>query len=331
MELNFTTSRFSLASKTRKEKKMKQKTLVLTAALFVTIACGAHAQGQALRTFVTVAGSDANDCTFSTPCRTFAGAVPNTLPGGEITALDSGAYGVVTIDKALTLQAAPGAHVALGDGTATSVVMINAGAADVIVLRHLHISRSGRSLRGIEFNSGGTAGSLHIESCVVTGFPSAGIRFFADDGCDANGCPELFVKDTITRNNGKGLHFFGGYASLDHCRIEDNTTGVHVEVQSRLTIRDSVVAGNSLYGLKSEVLAETTLENCAVTRNGTGIQASYINFPIEMFGRFYVSNTLIVGNTTGLSPGGGYIISFRNNRLAANTTNGAFTSGIPQQ
>jgi nitrous oxidase accessory protein NosD len=140
--------------------------------------------------------------------------------------------------------------------------------------------------------------------------------------------PENFA---IARNNGKGIHFFGGYASLDHCRIEDNTTGVHVEMQSRLTIRDSVVAGNSTYGLLSEVLADTTLENCAVTRNGTGIQASGIGSPYNWLGRFYLSNTLIVGNKTGLSPGGGQIISFGNNRLATNTTNGAFTSTIPQQ
>ena len=307
---------------------MKYKTIVLIAGLFVTLVCAAQAQAQALRTFVAVAGSDANDCTFATPCRTFAGAVPNTAPGGEITALDSGAYGVVTIDKALTLQAAPGAHVALGDGTSTSAVTINAGPSDVIVLRYLHISRTGSIQRGIEFNSGGPSGALFIESCVVTGFPAAGIRFVADDGCDSNGCPELFIKNTIARNNGKGIHISGGVASLDHCRFEDNATGVHVSTQSRVTISGSVVAGNSSYGFFSEVLADTALENCAVIRNGTGIKASSGGFFV---GRFYVSNTLITGNTTGLLPSGGRIISFGNNRLAANSTNGAFTSTILQQ
>jgi nitrous oxidase accessory protein NosD len=307
---------------------MKHRTFVLIATLFMTLVCAVQTQAQALHTFVAVAGSDANDCTFSTPCRTFAGAVPNTAPGGEITALDSGEYGAVTIDKALTLQAAPGAHVSLGDGRSTSAVTINAGASDVIVLRHLHISRSGSTQRGIEFNSGGTAGALHIESCVVTGFPDAGIRFYADNGCDANGCRKLFVKDTIARNNGKGIHFFGGFASLDHCRIQDNATGVHIEMQSRVTIRDSVVTGNSGYGLRSEVLADTTVENCKVSHNGTGIKAASGGFFI---GRFYVSNTLIVGNSTGLAPSGGRIISFGNNQLAHNSTNGAFTSTIPQQ
>src|SRR5688572_15335009 len=113
--------------------KMKQRTLISIAALFVTLIGVAQAQAQSARTFVAVAGSDANDCTFTTPCRTFAGALPNTAPGGEITALDSGVFGVVTIDKAITLQAAPGAHVALGDGTSNTAVTINAATSDVIV------------------------------------------------------------------------------------------------------------------------------------------------------------------------------------------------------
>jgi hypothetical protein len=306
---------------------MKQRTLVLIATFFVTLAFAAQTQAQAARTFVAVAGNDANDCTFATPCRTFAGAVPNTAPGGEITALNSGAYGVVTIDRALTLQAAPGAHVALGDGTANSAVTINAGPSDVIVLRHLHISRSGNIQRGIDFNSGGPGGALFIESCVVTGFPLDGIRFVADDGCSENGCPKLFIKNTIARNNGRGI-YFNGYATLDRCRIEGNATGVHVSAPSRATIRDSVVADNSSYGLFSEALADTALENCAVTRNGTGIRASSSGFFV---GRFYVSNTAISLNSTGLSPNGGRIISFGNNRLSGNNTNGAFTSTIPQQ
>ena len=184
---------------------MKQRTLVFIAALFVTLVCAAQAQAQSRRTFVAVAGSDANDCTFSTPCRTFAGAVPNTAPGGEITALDSGAYGVVTIDKALTLQGAPGAHVALGDGTANSAVTINASGSSVVVLRNLYISRIGRMLGGIEFINSGAV--LHVEGCVVTGFAS-GYGIWAQGMCSGSGaCLHLFIKDTILRENSTGSFF----------------------------------------------------------------------------------------------------------------------------
>ena len=315
---------------------MKQKTFVLIATLFVTLVCAAQAQAQSLRTFVAVAGSDANDCTFPTPCRTFAGAVPNTAPGGEITALDSGAYGVVTIDKALTLQAAPGAHVALGDGTANGAVTINAGATDVIVLRSLYISRTGRMLRGIEVNS---AGVLHVEGCVVTGFAAgdgyggSGIR--AAGACTGSGaCLHLFIKDTILRQNDYGITLEAATAVIDRSWIENNTTGLIAINFGGATVRDSVVAGNSDTGVLAASVS-IGLEDCLVTRNGTGIYSAGVP---GLLGVVRVSNTMIVGNVTGLKtnfvgfgPMYAEIISFGNNRLAANTTNGAFTSTIPQQ
>ena len=308
---------------------MKQRTLVFIAALFVTLFCAAQSQAQSARTFVAVAGSDANDCTFGTPCRTFAGAVPNTSPGGEITALDSGAYGVVTIDKALTLQGAPGAHVALGDGTTNSAVTINAGASDVIVLRNLYISRTGRMLGGIEFNLGAV---LHVEGCVVTGFASSGGHGIRTSGCnDSGACRQLFIKDTILRENYWGIMLQNATAVIDRSWIENNTMGLTTQVFGSATIRDSVVAGNSVAGLTAAP-GSIRVEECLVTRNGTGIASSKVP---GLPGIVSVSNTMIVGNVTGLDqnigPQEGEIISFGNNRLAANTTNGTFTSTIPQK
>ncbi len=312
---------------------MKQKTLVLIAALFVGFVCVAQAQAQAARTFVAVAGSDANDCTFSTPCRTFAGAVPNTAAGGEITALDSGAYGVVTIDKALTLQAAPGAHVALGDGTANSAVTINVSASSVVVLRNLYISRMGPVLRGIDINS---LGVVHIEGCVITGFASGsgyggyGIR--AIGACSGSGaCVNLLIKDTIMRENDYGIWLSAATAVIDRSWIENNTIGLQGNISGGALIRDSVVAGNSDTGLLA-IPGNIRVENCSVTRNGTGIYAGDLVYA----GVVYVSNTMIAGNVRGLKTQNppnseGEIISFGNNRLAANTTNGAFTSTLPQQ
>jgi hypothetical protein len=207
-----------------KKTSMKRRTLTLIAAVAASMIWAAESLALPLRTFVSTSGNNANDCTFNTPCRNFAGAVPKTDPRGEITALDSGSYGVVVIDRDLTLQAAPGVHAALGDSTTTTPVVINAGASDVVVLRNLFVSRVGRTLRGIEFNTGR---ALHVESCIVTGFPGSGIAFNVDDGfCSEAGCPELFIKDTIARNNSAGIYVSGVTGSIDHCRIEDNTTGI---------------------------------------------------------------------------------------------------------
>ena len=311
---------------------MKQRTFVFITALFVTLVCTAQAQAQANRTFVSVAGSDANDCTFPTPCRTFAGAVPNTAPGGEITALDSGAYGVVTIDKALTLQAAPGAHVALGDGTANSAVTVNASGSSVVVLRNLHISRTGRMLGGIELINSGTV--LHVEGCIITGFAS-GYGIWAQGTCSMSGaCLHLFIKDTILRENYYGLFLQNASAVIDRSWLENNTMGLSAGVYGGATIRDSVVAGNSVAGLYASSMGTIRVEGCLVTRNGSGISSSGDPFGGQQ-GNVWVSNTTIVGNVKGVNPSPGpqegEIVSFGNNRLAANTTNGAFTSTLPQQ
>jgi hypothetical protein len=46
--------------------------------------------GQSTRTWVSGTGSDTNPCSRTAPCRTFAGAMPQTAAGGEINALDPG-------------------------------------------------------------------------------------------------------------------------------------------------------------------------------------------------------------------------------------------------
>jgi len=45
---------------------------------------------QASRTWVSGVGDDANPCSRTAPCKTFAGAISKTAAGGEIDALDPG-------------------------------------------------------------------------------------------------------------------------------------------------------------------------------------------------------------------------------------------------
>jgi nitrous oxidase accessory protein NosD len=281
------------------------------------------------RTYVSSAGSDANACSLTAPCRNFSGAAAKTLARGEITALDSATYGNITITKALTLQAAPGAHAVMGTGSSTTPVVVNAGEADVVVLRNLHVTRAGMgtTTRGIQLIR---VGALHIESCVVAGFSDTGI-YAVPDYLNADGKgPRLFVKDTVARDNGVGLAMSSVIASVDHSRVENNATGVLFSGQAIATVRDSLVAGNADYGLKASAGPSnyTAVENCVVTNNGTGIQAAEF---LGLRGVFHVSHTMISANNTGLSPNGGSIQSFGNNRLANNNSNGAFTSTIQEQ
>src|SRR5437588_2153056 len=66
------------------------------------------AQAQASRTWVSGVGDDANPCSRTAPCKTFAGAISKTAAGGEIDALDPGGFGSVTITKAITIDGGGG-------------------------------------------------------------------------------------------------------------------------------------------------------------------------------------------------------------------------------
>src|SRR5207244_2133274 len=62
------------------------------------------AHAQATRTWVSGTGDDANPCSRTAPCKTFAGAISKTVAGGEINVLDPGGFGAVTITKAITIS-----------------------------------------------------------------------------------------------------------------------------------------------------------------------------------------------------------------------------------
>src|SRR6186997_461141 len=83
-------------------RKVVLKSAIL-AALFVGLLYATPAQAQATRTWVSGVGDDANPCSRTAPCKTFAGAISKTAPGGEINCLDPGGFGGVTITKAISI------------------------------------------------------------------------------------------------------------------------------------------------------------------------------------------------------------------------------------
>src|SRR5215813_13690364 len=101
------------------------------------------AQAQSARTFVSSLGNDAYDCARLTPCRTFQRAHDNTLASGEITVLDPGGYGAVTITKAISIinDGVGEAGILVSGGFAG--ITVEAGAADAVSLRGLTIKGLG--------------------------------------------------------------------------------------------------------------------------------------------------------------------------------------------
>src|SRR5678810_528066 len=119
---------------------------VLGVAILIAVA-SSMANAQATRTWVSGVGDDANPCSRTAPCKTFAGAISKTFIGGEIDALDPGGFGAVTITKSITLD---------GSGTFASIlaslvngIVINAAATDVVTIRGISINGFCNGINGI--------------------------------------------------------------------------------------------------------------------------------------------------------------------------------------
>src|ERR1700682_5777676 len=149
---------------------MKIRSLILSIGISAIVATGAFAQ--ATRTWVSGVGDDANPCSRTAPCLTFAGALARTARGGEIDALDPGEFGVVTITGSITIDAGA-ASFGLVEATGSPIV-VNAGPSDVVVLRGLSIQGRGLGDSGIRFVAGG---ALHVEDCILAGFTGNAIDF----------------------------------------------------------------------------------------------------------------------------------------------------------
>jgi len=131
-----------------------------------TLALPAHAQ--ATRTWVSGVGDDANPCSRTAPCKTFAGAISKTAPFGEINCLDPGGFGAVTITKSIIISCEAGTAGVLVSGT--NGIVTNVASTDVVYLRGLDFEGLTTGLSGILFLG---AGTLHVEHCIIRKFQSS--------------------------------------------------------------------------------------------------------------------------------------------------------------
>src|SRR4030088_2141980 len=104
-----------------------KKVLNLLAVLIFTCAFASLAQAQATRTWVSGVGDDANPCSRTAPCKTFAGAISKTAVNGEIDCLDPGGFGAVTITKSITIDCDSGPGGILSSGANAVVVNASGG------------------------------------------------------------------------------------------------------------------------------------------------------------------------------------------------------------
>lgn len=305
--------------------------LAKTMLVLVALACSGAVSAQASRTWVSGVGDDANPCSRTAPCKTYAGAISKTAAGGVINALDGGGFGAVTITKSITLDGT-----ATGGGilvAGTNGVTINAPADTVIVLRNIQIVGLGSGLNGVNFIGGG---ALHLENVTVSQFALSGLNFAP------TGASELFVTNSTFENNlgaaAVGIQLKPGVAgsavaSIDNVRLVNNVIGISLEAGANSTISNCVVSGNGNNGAvvrPGAGLAQLSVDQCSFTGNGNSSTSGGLKV-VGAGALINLSGSSVSNNTAGLVLAGGSIVSFGNNSITGNGTDGNPSSTISQR
>jgi len=309
---------------------MKSSTVLLSASICASAVLAAGpAAAQATRTWVSGVGNDANPCSRTAPCKTFAGAISKTLAGGEISVLDPGGFGAVTITKSITLDGG-GGQVASILAAGTNGIVINA-AGITVTLRNLRINGAvgtpSPGLNGVQFNAGA---ALHIENSQIFGFSQNAINVNLNQAATA----QVFVTDTIASNSAGGIAARNAGAGKVNVAVQRSTlsqnTGFGFKADGSgaglviAALSDSLMAGNGtgMLASGSPTGVGVQVTRSTVVNNATGLNAIGTAF-------VFVSNTVVGGNTTGVSfTAPAQLSTYKNNAVDGNTTNGTFSANI---
>jgi hypothetical protein len=293
-------------------------------------AAPAHADQS--RSFVSGLGNDANapDCTRTAPCRTFQKAHDHTLDNGEITVLDPGSYGAVTITKNISI---------VNDGAGEAGILVSGGHVGIgVAAPGAAVTLRGLTIKGIGFGGGNgivfaAGAALNVENCTIrnldgTGLLGMGILFAPSSG-------SLQVTNSVvTDNTAIGIFIWpSGTANvtgvIDHVGLYNNGLGGLVAQGDNasggkvaVTVNDSVASNNGTagngagFGLRSAAGKAQTIvllnRSVAANNPSTGVLVLGTNAVVG------VNQSVIFNNASGWVGPANSIGSAGNNVLQGN-------------
>ncbi|HEV7238144.1 MAG TPA: hypothetical protein VGQ36_02810 [Thermoanaerobaculia bacterium] len=270
--------------------------------LFIIIALlvSAPAFAQATRTWVSGVGDDANPCSRTAPCKTFAGAISKTASNGEINAIDPGGFGAVTITKSITID---------GEGTMASIlasgttgIIINAAGINVN-LRNLSINGAATTAgSGIRILN---AGSVNIDNVGIIGFTGTGTvgRGVSIETAVAN--VRVTISNSFFWNQGNVQ--IASVPTAGNVLLNVHNTRVYKGANSAIDVRN---------------LTKALISDCDLSNHGNGAGVVLEQTTAEAM----ISNTVMANNQFGVlsGVGGGTPTS----RLYACTITGSTSAGL---
>jgi hypothetical protein len=210
--------------------------------IFAITLTAAPASAQATRTWVSGVGDDANPCSRTAPCKTFAGSISKTAAGGEINCLDSGGFGTLTITKSISIIC----NGVIGGVLASGTVGMTVSAPGArVLLQGLDFEGVGSGTTGVSIVN---AQQVTIVGCTIQGFTGNGVNMTAAAGTPV---PRVSVQSSLITGNGGGINVLGSGGATNNAEvsstiIDSNTTfGIQVAGPGTLVLSASTVTGNA--------------------------------------------------------------------------------------
>jgi parallel beta helix pectate lyase-like protein len=308
---------------------MRFRNFAVAVALSALATSAAYAQ--ASRTWVSGVGDDANPCSRTAPCKTFAGAISKTAAGGEIDTLDPGGFGAVTITKSITIDGVGGGESSVLVA-GTNGIVISALSTDIVTLRNIQVNGINSGINGVRVL---TAGRVNLDNVAIFGFTSRGL----DIEPSTNSLVEV-RNCNFWNNTGGGIGVFpsGGTPTIkvviNHSAITQSgvTLGAAFGIAAssgvgtvRIVATDSNISENSAANVNADGGAVSIfLQNCSLSGGQQeGVRASNS-------GSLFIAGCTIVGNGgNAVGTSAGTVFTYGDNYMASNGTNNTGSAASP--
>jgi hypothetical protein len=306
--------------------------LAVLATCFAFTLTATRAEAQATRTWVSGVGDDANPCSRTAPCKTFAGAISKTAAGGEINCLDPAGFGAVTLTKSITIDCTQTLGGILAAST-TGVIVNGAGA--VVNLRGLSINGGPPTLPGIAGVRILQAASVHIENVRIFNFLAGSPNGFGINVNPTSGSIAVYVLGCTIHGNGTASSGAGinvaptGTASVTMLVSDTDFDG---NFRGIIYAANGTTAGSGTLAITNSRFFRNPDTAITVTSGANGLVATFDGLHIYNSSNGIVitgggvlarlGNSVIAYNGTAVvSSGGAGLQSYKNNQIDLNSNN----------